>query len=174
MNELEVKLRESQHEEKDRDGKILRIILMKISKTPLWARCIIILLLINMCVQHVSGHSKEQYESARAKRAFWKAAYEFKEGNTDGMNEALNAMAATKAFKKDRWRRRNLKYAEKNMPPEFVDAYQARVLLIESPGVKDAIDRMVKAQESDPEGWEQYAEDAVKEAAKSQTAKKGK
>jgi len=169
-----MKLREQQHEEKERDSKILRILLMKVSKTPLWARCIIILLLINICVQHISAHSKEQYESARAKRAFWKAAYECKEGNTDGMNEALNAMAETKAFKKVTWRRKNLEYAENNMPPEFVDAFQARVLLIESPGVKEAVDRMVKAQESDPEVWKQFAEDAVKEAAKSQTAKKGK
>jgi len=174
MNELEVKLRKSQHEDKDRDSKILRILLMKVSKTPWWARCVIILILINMCVAHVSGHSKLQYESARAKRAFWKAAYEFKEGNTDGMNEALNSMAQTKAFQKNKWRRRNLEYAENNMPPEFVDAFLARVLLIETPGMIEAINRMVEAQKSDPEGWKQMSEDAIKQAAKSQTANKGK
>ena len=173
VNELQVELRKSQHEEKESDRQILRILLDRVSKTPCWAKCTIILLICNMWYMHVFGYGKDQYDSARAKRSFWKAAYMHKEGNTDGMNEALNAMAVTKAFKKAKWRRRNLEYAENNMPPEFVDAFLARVLFIETPGASEAIDRMGEAQKSDPEGWRQFAEDATKQAAKSQTAKKG-
>ena len=174
MNKLEIKLRKSQHEEKESDRQILRILLDKLNRTPCWAKCIIILLICNLCYMHIFKHSKEQYDSARAKRAFWKAAYEHKEGNTDGMNEAFNAMAVTKAFKKEKWRRRNLQFAENNMPPDFVDAFLARVLLIETPGASEAIDLMVEAQKSDPEGWKQMSEDAIEQAAKSQTANKGK
>ena len=173
VNELQVELRKSQHEEKESDRQILRILLDRVSKTPCWAKCTIILLICNMWYMHVFGYGKDQYDSARAKRFFWKAAYMHKEGNTDGMNEALNAMAQTRAFSKERWREKKLQYADENMRLEFVDALQARVRLIETPGVSEAIDRMVKAQQSDPEGWKQFAEDAIKQAAKSQTAKKG-
>jgi len=173
VDELQVKLRKSQHEEKESDRQILRILLDKVSKTPCWAKCTIILLICNMWYMHVFGYGKDQYDSARAKRSFWKAAYMHKEGNTDGMNEALNVLVKTRAFSKEQWRERKLQYAEKNLPPEFVDAVMARVLLIETPGASEAIDRMVKAQQSDPEGWRQFAEDAIKQEAKSQTAKKG-
>ena len=46
MNESEIKLRKSQHEETENNATILRCIYDKVSQTPFWAKLVIVLLMM--------------------------------------------------------------------------------------------------------------------------------
>jgi len=60
MNESEIKLRKSQHEETENNSTILRCIYDKVSQTPLWAKLVIVLLvMLNAAIVFIVFEVKE-------------------------------------------------------------------------------------------------------------------
>jgi len=136
MDKAELKFRELQHEEVETCRKLQRLILTKVSKTLFWAKIIISLLCVNILHTHFFTHGKVDYKSEEVlgshketKRAFLQAAAHYRIGDIEGMNEALDEMAKTKGFQVKKWRHRNLRYAEANLPEVFVDSFTRRLLL---------------------------------------------
>lgn len=158
MDKLELKLRESQHQEEENNASILRSIYDKVTQTPWWAKAIILLLLINVCVLGVDLWRKHDNRIfGKAHISFWKAAAMASQGETDKMNIALNEMATSPAFKnKQKLRDRYTDIAENEFPEVFYDAYMARVLLVETPGAQEALDRALKAASQNPVGWQHF------------------
>jgi|TARA_R100000458_G_scaffold10913_1_gene8647 hypothetical protein len=158
MDKLELKLRESQHQEEENNASILRSIYDKVTQTPWWAKAIILLLLINVCSTGV--HLWRKYENrifSKAQISFWKAAALASQGETDKMNIALNEMATAPAFKnKQKLRDRYTDIAENEFPEMFYDAYMARVLLVETPGGIDSLNRALNAASKNPEAWKLF------------------
>jgi len=158
MDKLEMKLRESQHQEEENNASILRSIYDKVTQTPWWAKVIILLLLLNVCVAGADLWLKSENRIfGKAHILFWKAAAMASQGETDKMNIALNEMAAAPAFKnKQKLRDKYTDIAENEFPEVFYDAYMARVLFVETPGAQEAIDRALKAASKNPEGWQLF------------------
>lgn len=99
--------------------------------------------------EEVAGTHRETRET---KRAFMKAAAYCNAGDIEAMNVALDEMAKTKGFQIEKWRQKNLRYAELNLSEVFVDSFTSRFRLVETPGAVEAIERIVEAQKSDSKG----------------------
>ena len=158
MDKLELKLRESQHQEEENNASILRSIYDKVTQTPWWAKAIIVLLLINVFVVGATlWHKSKNRTLGQAHISFWQAAAMESQGETDKMNIALNEMATAPAFKnKQKWRDRYADIAENEFSQVFLDAYMARVMLVETPEAQDALDRALKAASKNPAGWQHF------------------
>ena len=158
MDKLELKLRESQHQEEENNASILRGIYDKVTQTPWWAKAIIFLLFFNVCATGFDLWRK--YENrifGKAQISFWQAAAMASQGETDKMNIALNEMAVSPAFKnKQKWRDKYADIAENEFSETFYDAYMARVLVVETPGAHEALDRALKAASKNPVGWQHF------------------
>jgi len=153
-----MKLRELQHQEEENNASILRSIYDKVTQTPWWAKAIILLLLINVCVAGADLWLKSENRIfGKAHILFWKAAAMASQGETDKMNIALNEMATAPAFKnRQKLRDKYTDIAENEFPEVFYDAYMARVLFVETPRAQEAIDRALKAASKNPEGWQLF------------------
>ena len=158
IDKLEMKLRESQHQEEENNASILRSIYDKVTQTPWWAKAIILILLINICVVGANLLRKSKAKIfANAQISFWQAAAMSSQGDLGRMNIALNKMATAPAFKnRQKWRDRHADIAENEFPEVFYDAYMARVLLVETPGGIDSLNRALNAASKDPEGWQLF------------------
>ena len=167
MDKQELKLRESQNQEKENDARILRSIYDKVAQTPFWAKAVILLLLLNLCVVSANLYAKHENTSfGKAKRSFWKAAALESVGNTRGMNLSLNELAAASVFKNRQvWRDNHANIAETQFSSEFYDAYMTRVLLVETPGGEDILNRALKASSDDPVAWQHFLNSQKKETA---------
>jgi len=167
MDKQELKLRESQNQEKENDARILRSIYDKVAQTPWWAKAVIMLLLLNLCVVSANLYAKHENSSfGKAKRLFWKAAAMATKGDFINMNASLNNMAITSVFKnRQLWRDSHADIAETEFSAEFHDAYMARVLLVETPGGEDSLNRALKAASDDPVAWQYFLNSQKQETA---------
>lgn len=158
MDKLELKLRESQHQEEENNASILRSIYDKVTQTPWWAKAIILLLFFNVCATGFDLWLKHENRIfGKAKISFWEAAAMASQGETDKMNIALNEMAVSPAFKNNhKWRDKYADIAENELSETFYDAYVARVLLVETPEAQEALDRALKAASENPVGWQRF------------------
>ena len=155
MDKLEMKLRESQHQEEENNASILRSIYDKVTQTPWWAKAIILLLLLNVCAAGADLWLKSKNRIfGKAHILFWKAAAMASQGETDKMNIALNEMATAPAFKnRQKLRDKYTDIAENEFSVVLYDAYMARVLLVETPGGIDNLNRALNAASKNPEVW---------------------
>ena len=116
---------------------------------------------------------KEQSKTVlveRGKSQFWRASYFANINNFDAMNISLNKIAKNPLFKNINYQNELLKQAEQINNQMLIDGIVARQILIEKPEAMKAFDRMIEAQNRDPEAWSNYLKE--NETQKNQVLRK--